>query len=89
MLMLSEIKHLEKLGFKQNERGANTWVIIPNDTQIMSSIENLSAIPCVTPIQIYLDLKGHPERASDTAKEVLNYMPWRSIGRQNKTAIEK
>lgn len=61
---------LSALAFKEDERGANTWLVIPNDEGVFHGSEERDGIRCVHPVQIYLDLKGHPERAAEAAKNL-------------------
>jgi hypothetical protein len=70
---------LGSLNFSQDERGANTWLVIPNDDGVFYESEEREGIPCVHPIQVYLDLKAHPERASEAAAKLRqDYLRWRS-----------
>ena len=71
---LLEDELLDSVGFRPEPRGANVWLVIPNDTEVIWSgeerEENGELIPCVHPLQVYLDLKGHPERAKDAAEKL-------------------
>ena len=58
------------LGFREESRGANTWLVVPNDEGVFDGAEVLEGINCVHPVQAYLDLKDHPERASEAAAEL-------------------
>ena len=69
---------LNKLGFREEERGSNTWLVVPNDESIFWDANQYENIWCVHPAQIYLDLKGHPERASEAADKVRKeYLVWK------------
>jgi len=69
---------LGPLNFKEDERGANTWLVIPNDEGVFYGSDVRDGIPCVHPLQVYLDLKGHPERASEAAAKLRqDYFRWR------------
>jgi len=71
-------KVLGSLNFREDERGANTWLVIPNDEGVFYGSEVRDGIPCVHPVQVYLDLKGHPERASEAASTLRKeYLIWR------------
>ena len=71
-------KILQKLSFRKDERGANTWLVVPNDDGVFQGSEAQEEIQCVHPVQIYLDLKGHAERASEAANELRrDYLNWR------------
>ncbi len=61
---------LNNIGFVNEPQGANTWLIIPKDEGVLDGAKDLSGITCVSPIQTYLDLKGHPERAKEAAEEL-------------------
>ena len=58
------------LHFREDDRGANTWLVVPNDKGVFHGSSALDDIVCVHPVQIYLDLKGHPERAKEAASMV-------------------
>ena len=60
----------EELGFREEERGANTWLVVPNDEGVFDGAELVDGIRCVHPVQAYIDLKDHPERASEAAEEL-------------------
>jgi len=69
---------LGSLNLREDERGANTWLVIPNDEGVFYGSEVRDGIPCVHPVQVYLDLKGHPERASEAAAKLRqDYFRWR------------
>jgi hypothetical protein len=66
------------LNFREDKRGANTWIVIPSDEGVFYGTEVTDEIPCVHPVQVYLDLKGHPERASEAAATLReDYLIWR------------
>jgi len=58
------------LHFREDDRGANTWLVVPNDKGVFHGSSARNGIVCVHPVQIYLDLKGHPERAKEAASMV-------------------
>lgn len=64
----AKIKH--ELGFREEPRGANTWLVVPNDEGVFDGTELVDGIRCVHPVQAYLDLKDHPERATEAAVEL-------------------
>ncbi len=64
------IKLFDKLHFREDDRGANTWLVIPNDKGVFHGSSDQDGILCVHPVQVYLDLKGHPERAKEAASMV-------------------
>ena len=61
---------LMDLGFHKEPRGANTWLVVPNDEGVFHGARHVDGVYCAHPVQIYLDLKAHPERASEAADEV-------------------
>ena len=70
---LSEIPSavlLADIGFREEPRGANTWLVIPNDEGVLDGASEVEGIRCVHPVQAYLDLKDHPERAKEAAAEL-------------------
>ena len=58
------------LGFREGARGANTWLVVPNDAGVFHGADEVEGIRCVHPVQAYLDLKAHPERAHEAADEI-------------------
>jgi len=61
---------LELLGLRETESGANTWLVVPNDEGVFQGASEQQGIRCVHPIQAYLDLAGHPERAKEAAERL-------------------
>ena len=61
---------LADLGFREEPRGANTWLVIPNDEGVFHGASEVEKVRCVHPVQAYLDLKNHPERAREAAAEL-------------------
>lgn len=69
---------LSQAGFRPEERGANTWLVIPNDPDVFTGVNERDGTPCVHPVQAFLDLKGHPERAPEAAAELRKQLiTWR------------
>jgi hypothetical protein len=64
-----------ELGFREESRGANVWLISPNDTGIFQGAEARDGIQCAHPVQLYMDLKNQPERAQE-ASEALKASLW-------------
>ena len=58
------------LGFREVPKGANTWLVVPNDEGVFHGAGEVDHMCCVHPIQAYLDLQGHPERAQEAAEEL-------------------
>ena len=72
---------LADLGFHEGERGANTWLVVPNDTGVFAGARTLDGVRCISAVQVYLDLKGHPERAEEAAEELRRlHLFWRPTG---------
>ena len=67
----------DELGFREDARGANLWLVVPNDAGVFQGADKRDGLRCVHPVQAYLDLKEHPERASEAAErlraELLNW----------------
>ena len=61
---------LSDLGFRDAPRGANTWLVVPNDQGVFHGSSQLEGIRCIHPVQVYLDLAGHPERSQEAADEL-------------------
>ena len=60
-------ERLAEFGFRQVESGANTWLVEPSDDSVFTGAVAGDGLPYVSPLQAYLDLKGHPERAAEAA----------------------
>ncbi len=63
---------LEGLGFREGSRGANVWLVVPKDQGVFQGAAEKNGVPCVHPVQAWLDLKDHPERAPEAAEELRN-----------------
>ena len=61
---------LNEIEFSDEPRGANLWIVIPDDNGVFSETQDVLDIQCVSPLQTYLDLKSHPERAKEAADEL-------------------
>ena len=71
----------QAMGFREESRGENVWLVVPNDEGVFHGAAEREGIPCVHPVQAYLDLKGHPERASEAAERLRNeFLNWRHGG---------
>jgi hypothetical protein len=57
-------------GLRTVESGANLWLVEPNDDGVYAEAEERNGVRCVSALQAYLDLKGHPERAKEAADEL-------------------
>ena len=70
---------LEKLKItEQSKAGGNLWLIVPNDDGVFEGAsERDGSIRCAHPVQVYLDLKFHPERAREAQEAVRGeYLAW-------------
>jgi hypothetical protein len=55
------------MGFHELERGENVWLVRPNDAGVFQGATVREGIACAHPLQVYLDLKNHPERSAEAA----------------------
>lgn len=70
--LVDEVSHelREKLGFREEPRGANLWLVLPNDEGVFHGAGLQGGVRCVHPVQAYMDLKSHPERAAEAAERL-------------------
>lgn len=61
---------LDDLGFRLGDRGANTWLVFPNDRGVLDEAQEIDGVRCVHAVQTWLDLQAHPERATEAAAEL-------------------
>ena len=61
---------LQRLGFREEPRGANVWLVLPRDEGVLYGGGVHEGIRHVSPVQTYLDLKAQPERAEEAAEEL-------------------
>jgi hypothetical protein len=72
---------LERLGCGEDPRGANLWLVVPNDAGVFHGAVEKDGIRCAHPVQIFVDLKDHPERASEAAERLrTELLTWRHDG---------
>ena len=57
----------QALAFREEERGANLWLVTPTDSGVFAGATEVGGIRCVHPVQAYIDLKEEPERADEAA----------------------
>jgi hypothetical protein len=68
----------EALGLRAVEQGENVWLVVPRDEGVFYRKVERGAW-CVHPVQVYLDLLAHPERASEAAAHLREeLMVWRA-----------
>ena len=61
-------QQLEQMGFRDEPRGGNVWFVLPNDRGVFEGVREVDSVPCVHPVQVYIDLKDHPERSAEAAE---------------------
>jgi hypothetical protein len=68
---------LQQVRFKEQDLGGNVWLVVPNDEDVFTGSSEREGIVSTHPLQVYLDLKGHPERAKEAAEAVRKeYLRW-------------
>jgi hypothetical protein len=67
---------LGRVGFREDTAGANVWLIMPKDPDIFHGVQHVADIPCVHRVQVWLDLKAHPERSEEAAAELRKSLEW-------------
>lgn len=65
---LPDEKARGQMGFHEMERGENVWLVQPSDAGVFHGSEVREKISCAHPVQVYLDLKDHPERSTEAAE---------------------
>jgi DNA-binding Lrp family transcriptional regulator len=60
----------DAIEMRRNERGANVQLIGPDDRGVFDGQRDIDELPCVAPVQVYLDLLALPERAREAAEEL-------------------
>ena len=72
---------MERLGVRDEARGANVWLVGPNDDGVFHGAADRDGVRCVHPVQAYLDLAAHPERAKEAAENLrAELLSWNSGG---------
>jgi hypothetical protein len=52
---------------------------LPKDEGVFHGVQEQDGLPCAHPVQVWLDLKGHPERAGEAARHLEEtLLTWRS-----------
>jgi hypothetical protein len=70
---------LGAIGFREEPRGANVWIVRPIDDGVFQGSSDVGGVPCVHPLQVYLDLKAQPERAQEAGQEVRRrFLNWKA-----------
>lgn len=71
-------RDLEALGLHPVDRGENVWLVVPRDEGVFYK-KVVQGVWCVHPVQVYLDLLGHPERAAEAASRLrADLLQWRA-----------
>lgn len=60
----------DEIELRRNERGANVQIVGPDDRGVFLGQRESADLPCVSPVQTYLDLKHLPERSDDAARQL-------------------
>lgn len=63
----------ETLGLRPVDQGENVWIVTPNDAGVFYAAKDVNGVKCVQPVQAYLDLAGHSERAKEAAVELRSH----------------
>ena len=58
----------QAMGFHEEQKGENVWLVVPNDEGVFDGAAEREGIRCVHPVQVYMDLKDHPERSAEAAE---------------------
>lgn len=70
---------LKEAAFREEPKGANVWLVVPDDDGVFDGATEVRGIACVHPVQTYVDLLGHPERAREAATELrTRLLKWRA-----------
>jgi hypothetical protein len=60
----------EKTEMRLGEKGANVQLLGPDDDGVFAGRESFDGLPCVAPVQAYLDLLSLPERSREAADQL-------------------
>ncbi len=67
-----------EIDMRQGEKGANVQILGPDDEGVFAGGGEFDDLPCVAPVQAYLDLSSLPERAKEAARHLRDErMDWR------------
>jgi hypothetical protein len=61
---------LDALGFVDDPRGANLWLVVPHDDGVFDVTTERRGLSLVHPVQAYVDLAAQPERAQEAAEQL-------------------
>lgn len=62
---------LEAAGLSLAARDGNVWLITPAHPYVFWGMRSVGDVPCVSPVQVWADLQGHPQRAFEAAVSLL------------------
>ncbi len=71
---------LDLIGFTPEPRGANLWLLVPQDEGVFDGGSVVDGMDCAHLVQIYLDLLAHPVRAREAAEELRTQLGWAEHG---------
>ncbi|MBK9117995.1 MAG: hypothetical protein IPM18_00080 [Phycisphaerales bacterium] len=75
---LASERLLQRLKWHEEKRGANLWLVRPNDEGVFHGAKSINGISCVSPVQAFLDLQAMPERSQEAAEQLRKErMQWR------------
>jgi hypothetical protein len=60
----------EETEMRLGEKGANVQLLGPDDDGVFAGEEEFDGLPCVAPVQAYLDLLSLPERSKEAAEHL-------------------
>lgn len=66
----------EQIGLRQSEKGSNVQLIAPDDEGVFSGVRDIEGLPCVSAVQVYLDLRHLPERGPEAAASLRQEGLW-------------
>lgn len=66
----SLLETLRSVGAREEESGANLWVVLPNDAGVFHGAGNQNGLRCVSVVQTWLDLQAMPERSAEAAERI-------------------
>jgi hypothetical protein len=67
---LPSVDFLKKVGFREESSGSNVWIVFPKDEGVFQGSKHVDGVFCVHPVQVYIDLLSHPERAEESAENI-------------------
>lgn len=47
---------------------SNLWWVVPQDAGVFQGAVDVQGVQCAHPVQVWLDLEAHPERANEAAE---------------------